>query len=193
MCLSMHAKLTSKIEQNHRCLVYCHNKVFKFLFCPELVSPSSNMFILYFPSLPSSYWSCHPSSAQTSQDSDQVGPPTGAWWAEMRSVPHAFTVGGWQVFISAENRERVSWVLHGQTHKWDHREQLGVIHCTNWSAWVLCSGISLQRWEAEQMNRKGIPVQPFNYGKVGKGKETKWMCVSSLEKEAALELLPVGL
>lgn len=39
--------------------------------------------------------------------------------------------------------------------------------------YVSCSGVSLQRWEAEQMNRKRIPVQLFNYGKVGKGKETK--------------------
>lgn len=32
-----------------------------------------------------------------------------------------------------------------------------------------------KRWEAEQMSRKRIPVQPFNYGNVGKGKETKQM------------------
>lgn len=40
-------------------------------------------------------------------------------------------------------------------------------------AYAQPSGISLHRREAEQMNRKRTPAQPFNYGKDGKGVEIK--------------------
>lgn len=38
------------------------------------------------------------------------------------------------------------------------------------------------------MNRKRTPAEPFNYGKVGKGKETEQMGSGPGGKEAALEL-----
>lgn len=37
------------------------------------------------------------------------------------------------------------------------------------------------------MNRKRTPAQPFNYGKVGKGKETEQMGSRPGGKEAVLE------
>lgn len=33
----------------------------------------------------------------------QLGPQAGAWCAEESEVLHVLTVGGWQVFLSAEN------------------------------------------------------------------------------------------
>lgn len=49
--------------------------------------------------------------------------------------------------------------------------------------YVSCSGVSLQRWEAKQMKRKRIPVQLFNYGKVGKGNKTKQRGMCSWERK----------
>lgn len=46
-------------------------------------------------------------------------------------------------------------------------------------AYVEPSGVSLQRREAEQMNRKRTPAQSFNYGRDGKGRETEHMATQT--------------
>lgn len=56
-----------------------------------------------------------------------------------------------------------------------HGTELPNVHCplANRWAYVQPSGISLQSQEAEQMNRRRTPAQPFNYGKDGKGIATQ--------------------
>lgn len=56
-----------------------------------------------------------------------------------------------------------------------HETELPNVHCSLADRWAYVQplGVSLQSWEAEQMNRKRTPAQPFNYGKDGKGIETQ--------------------
>lgn len=86
-----------------------------------------------------------------------------------KKLQNVFDVGNWLEFCLWENEL--------ECHKANptHGTKLPNVHrlLANRWAYVQPSGISLQRWEAEQMNRKRTPAQPFNYRKDGKGIETK--------------------
>lgn len=133
-------------------------------------------------------------SLKHSSDSTQQWPGSSGCTQEPglrgRNEFHVLHVGGWRVFCVWEN-VRGEGCMASPTKGTEDRNCESFTGLTD--GHVSCSGISLQRWEAAEMDRKRIPVQPFNYGKVGKGKETKYTGMSSWERRAAFELLFVGL
>lgn len=86
-----------------------------------------------------------------------------------KSMQNVFIVGTWLEFSLQENELGCPKVDP------THGTELPSTHCSlaNRWAYVQPSGVSLQSWEAEQMNRRRTPAQPFNYGKDGKGTETQ--------------------